>query len=170
MQHPMLPGAWGEQPHKPKPPHSKIFTLFSKNHFRRILCPKGHPLGLNALRLRGGMGAAQAPIEGGICCEGAEGLCRVRGEYAEAVAECRLLFYCFSGRDVLLLWGFAGVIQWQNRSFPCFLRGFDSLRPLHFGLLAQLVRALPSHGRGRWFESSTAHHFGGFLSETAFLF
>ena len=25
----------------------------------------------------------------------------------------------------------AGVIQWQNRSFPCFLRGFDSLRPLH---------------------------------------
>ena len=28
------------------------------------------------------------------------------------------------------------------------------------GLLAQLVRALPSHGRGRWFESSTAHHFG----------
>ena len=26
----------------------------------------------------------------------------------------------------------AGVIQWQNRSFPCFLRGFDSLRPLHF--------------------------------------
>ncbi len=27
------------------------------------------------------------------------------------------------------------------------------------GLLAQLVRALPSHGRGRWFESSTAHHF-----------
>ena len=65
---------------------------------------------------------------------------------------------------------FAGVIQWQNRSFPCFLRGFDSLRPLHFGLLAQLVRALPSHGRGRWFESSTAHHFGGFLSETAFLF
>ncbi len=26
------------------------------------------------------------------------------------------------------------------------------------GLLAQLVRALPSHGRGRWSESSTAHH------------
>ena len=25
----------------------------------------------------------------------------------------------------------AGVIQWQNRSFPSFLRGFDSLRPLH---------------------------------------
>ena len=23
MQHPMLPGAWGEQPHKPKPPHLK---------------------------------------------------------------------------------------------------------------------------------------------------
>ena len=27
---------------------------------------------------------------------------------------------------------FAGVIQWQNRSFPSFLRGFDSHRPLHF--------------------------------------
>ncbi len=24
----------------------------------------------------------------------------------------------------------AGVIQWQNRSFPSFLRGFDSHRPL----------------------------------------
>ena len=23
MQHPMLPGAWGEQSHKPKPPHPK---------------------------------------------------------------------------------------------------------------------------------------------------
>ena len=30
MQHPMLPGAWGEQSHKPKPPHSKIFTRFLK--------------------------------------------------------------------------------------------------------------------------------------------
>src|SRR5688500_47536 len=27
-----------------------------------------------------------------------------------------------------------------------------------FGRLAQLVRALPSHGRGHWFESSIAHH------------
>ena len=26
----------------------------------------------------------------------------------------------------------AGVIQWQNRSFPSFLRGFDSHRPLQF--------------------------------------
>ena len=25
---------------------------------------------------------------------------------------------------------YAGVIQWQNRSFPSFLRGFDSHRPL----------------------------------------
>ena len=33
----------------------------------------------------------------------------------------------------------AGVIQWQNRSFPCFLRGFDSLRPLHF-FLGKLYR------------------------------
>ena len=30
---------------------------------------------------------------------------------------------------------FAGVIQWQNRSFPSFLRGFDSHRPLHFFIL-----------------------------------
>ena len=35
MQHPMLPGAWGEQPHKPKPPHSKISAPFSK---RNRLC------------------------------------------------------------------------------------------------------------------------------------
>ena len=62
MQHPVLPGAWGEQPHKSKPPHPKPSTLFSKNHLHKILCPRGHHLGLNALRLRGGMGAAQAPI------------------------------------------------------------------------------------------------------------
>ncbi len=39
--------------------------------------------------------------------------------------------------------------------------------PTHFmvifdafpGRLAQLVRALPSHGRGHWFESSIAHQF-----------
>ena len=39
------------------------------------------------------------------------------------------------------------------------------------GLLAQLVRALPSHGRGRWFESSTAHHFETipFFSESSFV-
>ena len=61
MQHPMLPGAWGEQPHKRKPQHESIRVAFSKNHFRRILCPKGHSLGLNALRLRGGAGAARAP-------------------------------------------------------------------------------------------------------------
>ena len=28
----------------------------------QVLCPQGHYLGLNALRLRGGMGTAQAPI------------------------------------------------------------------------------------------------------------
>ena len=75
MQHPMLPGAWGEQPHKPKPPHSKIFTPFSKNHFRRILCPRGHRLGLNALRLRGGMGAARAPISNCTPCKPAKSFC-----------------------------------------------------------------------------------------------
>ena len=26
----------------------------------------------------------------------------------------------------------AGVVQWQNESFPSFIRGFDSLRPLQF--------------------------------------
>ena len=35
---------------------------------------------------------------------------------------------------------------------------FPSPAPPGLGLLAQLVRALPSHGRGRWSESSTAHH------------
>ena len=28
---------------------------------------------------------------------------------------------------------FAGVTQWQSSSFPSWLRGFDSLHPLHFG-------------------------------------
>ena len=28
----------------------------------------------------------------------------------------------------------------------------------HRGRLAQLVRVLPSHGRGHWFEPSIAHH------------
>jgi hypothetical protein len=27
---------------------------------------------------------------------------------------------------------FAGVVQWQNGSFPSCIRGFDSLRPLQF--------------------------------------
>ena len=69
MQHPMLPGAWGEQPHKTNPPHESTLAPFSKRNrlyfiknFRRILCPQGHLLGLNALRLRGGMGATQALI------------------------------------------------------------------------------------------------------------
>ena len=26
----------------------------------------------------------------------------------------------------------AGVVQWQNGSFPSFIRGFDSLRPLRY--------------------------------------
>ena len=43
MQHPMLPGVWGEQPHKMN---------------TRISTRARHNLGLNALRLRGGMGAA----------------------------------------------------------------------------------------------------------------
>ena len=30
MQHPMLPRAWGEQPHKSNPPHESILTLLSK--------------------------------------------------------------------------------------------------------------------------------------------
>ena len=31
-----------------------------------------------------------------------------------------------------------------------------------FGRIAQLVRALPSHGRGRWFEPFYAHIKDGF--------
>ena len=34
---------------------------------------------------------------------------------------------------------------------------FGILMPICFGRLAQLVRALPSHGRGRGFESPIAH-------------
>ena len=40
--------------------------------------------------------------------------------------------YGYRGFESLPLRQEAGVIQWQNRSFPCFLRGFDSPRPLHF--------------------------------------
>ena len=29
---------------------------------------------------------------------------------------------------------YAGVVQWQNGSFPSFIRGFDSLHPLHIPL------------------------------------
>ena len=41
----------------------------------------------------------------------------------------------------------AGVIQWQNRSFPSFLRGFDSHRPLQNGIervnIMAIVLGLP---------------------------
>ena len=58
--HPMLPGAWGEQPHKTNPPHSKtsapvsqtfqaVFSAFSAP----VLCPKGHHLGCNIPCCRG---------------------------------------------------------------------------------------------------------------------
>ena len=47
---PATAGAWGRH----QPPHESILTLLSKNNIRRILCPQGHHLGLNALRLRGG--------------------------------------------------------------------------------------------------------------------
>jgi hypothetical protein len=30
------------------------------------------------------------------------------------------------------LTGLAGVVQWQNGSFPSCIRGFDSLRPLQY--------------------------------------
>ena len=40
----------------------KYFAPSSHKKYAQVLCPKGHHLELNALRLRGGMGAAQAPI------------------------------------------------------------------------------------------------------------
>ena len=47
-------------------------------------------------------------------------------------------------------------------NLPLRLRGaFDILHPFSprkRGRVAQLVRALPSHGRGHWSESSRAHH------------
>ena len=41
MQHPMLPGAWGEQPHKSNPPHESILTPLSKNHLHRFYAREG---------------------------------------------------------------------------------------------------------------------------------
>ena len=38
MQHPMLPGAWGEQPHKLESPHENTLALFSK-----IICASFMP-------------------------------------------------------------------------------------------------------------------------------
>ena len=35
----------------------------------------------------------------------------------------------------------AGVVQWQNGSFPSCIRGFDSLRPLQTSLTARLAAA-----------------------------
>ena len=34
----------------------------------------------------------------------------------------------------------AGVVQWQNGSFPSFIRGFDSLHPLQFFILNSLKK------------------------------
>ena len=56
---PATAGAWGRH----QPLHESILTLLSKNHIRWILCPQGHHLGLNALRLRGGAGAACVPAD-----------------------------------------------------------------------------------------------------------
>ena len=48
-------------------------------------------------------------------------------------------------------WFDAGVIQWQNRSFPSFLRGFDSHRPLHTSGQAFLEVSDGEDGYiGRW--------------------
>ena len=84
----MLPGAWGEQPHKSNPPHPKtsapvsqtfqaVFSAFSAP----VLCPQGHRLGLNALRLRGGMGATRAPISSRTLCKPAQVFISARASY-----------------------------------------------------------------------------------------
>ncbi len=39
-------------------------------------------------------------------------------------------FLALRRRVLLYLLSQAGVIQWQNESFPSFKRGFDSLHPL----------------------------------------
>ena len=43
-------------------PHMKALLHWFLKSSPQGLCPQGHPLGLNALCLRGGMGATQAPI------------------------------------------------------------------------------------------------------------
>ena len=41
---------------------------------------------------------------------------------------------------LILLNKFAGVVQWQNGSFPSCIRGFDSLRPLqHLAEIGETV-------------------------------
>ena len=43
MQHPMLPRAWGEQPHKAKTPYESILASFSKRN--RLCFIKSYPPG-----------------------------------------------------------------------------------------------------------------------------
>ena len=76
------------------------------------------------------------------------------------IPEFILCRYWFFIHTVLLYQGNAGVVQWQNVSFPSWTRGFDSLHLLHgkYRGIAQLVRALASHARGRGFESLYLYH------------
>ncbi len=48
MQHPMLPRAWGEQPHKAKTPYESILASFSKRN--RLCFIKQLPLGFMPVR------------------------------------------------------------------------------------------------------------------------
>src|SRR5215469_16304449 len=59
-----------------------------------------------------------------------------------------------SERNAILRWTRreAGVVQWQNRSFPSFGRGFDSHRPLQ---------------KSRDFAAATARRFGSKVPRSA---
>ncbi len=41
----------------------------------------------------------------------------------------------------------AGVVQWQNESFPSFRRGFDSPHPLHCAPLAGVAQSVERRTR-----------------------
>ena len=53
MQHPMLPGAWGEQPHKAKTPYESILASFSKRN--RLCFIKQFPLDFMPVRAEFGI-------------------------------------------------------------------------------------------------------------------
>ncbi len=53
----------------------------------------------------------------------------------------------------------AGVVQWQNGSFPSFIRGFDSLHPLH------QFTDQAFFGREIYADALIVRRFGGFASQ-----
>ena len=88
-------------------PHMKALLHCFLKSSPQILCPQGHHLGLNALRLREGMGAMQAPI------------------YDDAVANVRKSCAERTMGVALPLPGRGGGISPHMKAFlRCFLKSF----------------------------------------------